>query len=185
MAILAFLIVIYFFIGSNWFWNALSPVLYKDLLYKNAGKYKIDPLLAAAIIKCESTFNPIATSRSGAVGLMQIMPETADELAKELRADYVNPEELYKPEISIEFGFYYLVKLQKRYNGNIVFTLAAYNAGLKKTDEWFARYKGEDEDGAIRLITYPETRVFVANVLGTYKWFKFIQKTKRFLQVKE
>lgn len=182
LIILSVLLMIYL-ISSNWFWDSLSPIVQKNLLYKYAGIYKIDPLLIAAIIKNESTFNPLATSRAGALGLMQIMPSTAEELAHELKIDYVNTDELYKPEINIQFGFYYITKLQKRYNGNIVFALAAYNAGIKKSDEWMARFKGEEEE-SIKYITFPETKKFVKNVLNTYKWFKFIRKIKRTLQLK-
>jgi soluble lytic murein transglycosylase len=172
-------------IMSDWFWDFLSPVSYKALLYNNAGIYKIDPLLVAAIINCESTFNPIATSRTGAVGLMQIMPETAEDIAQELKVDYVNADDLYKPEINIQLGFYYIVKLQKRYNGNLIFSLAAYNAGLKNADSWFAKYKGGGDYEAIRTITFPETSAYVQKVLSTYNWYKFIRKAKRILQFKE
>ena len=181
--IVLILLIMILLISSNWFWDSLSPIVYKDLLYKYAGRYKIDPLLIAAIIKNESTFNPLATSRAGALGLMQIMPSTAEELAHELKIDYVNTDELYKPEINIHFGFYYITKLQKRYNGNIVFTLAAYNAGTKKADEWMSRFKGEEEE-SIKYITFPETKQFALKVLSTYKWFKFIRKIKRTLQLK-
>jgi soluble lytic murein transglycosylase len=184
LSILLVLLLIIFF-TSNWFWNALSPIFHKDLLYKYAGEYKIDPLLIAAIIKCESAFNPIATSKVGAKGLMQMMPKTAEELAHELNIDYVNEDELYKPEVNIQFGFYYIMKLQKRYKDNLVFVLAAYNAGTKNADEWMLHYKGEGEDEAIRSITFPETRQFVKKVLWTYKVLKFIRKIKRTLQLKE
>ena len=181
--ILAFL-VLYAVAGSDWFWNALSPITYKSLLYRNAGIYKVDPLLAAAIIKCESTFNPMAVSSAGAVGLMQLMPETAAELALEKKIDYVNYEELYKPEINIEIGFYYIQKLKKRYKGSLVLALAAYNAGIKMGDEWASSGLGKRPSEEISLITYPETRKFVSNVLGTYTEFKFARKVKRLLQFK-
>ena len=170
--------------GSDWFWNALSPITYKSLLYRNAGIYKVDPLLIAAIIKCESTFNPMAVSSAGAVGLMQLMPETAEELALEKKIDYVNSEELYRPEINIEMGFYYIQKLRKRYKGSLVFALAAYNAGLKKGDEWASGCTGENENCQINRITYPETKEFVSNVLAAYSHFKLARKIKRLLQFK-
>ena len=72
-AVVLILLVLFAVAGSDWFWNALSPITYKSLLYRNAGIYKVDPLLVAAIIKCESTFNPMAVSSAGAVGLMQLM----------------------------------------------------------------------------------------------------------------
>ena len=170
--------------GSDWFWNALSPITYKSLLYKNAGIYKVDPLLVAAIIKCESTFNPLAVSSAGAVGLMQLMPETAAELALEKKIDYVNSEELYKPEINIEIGFYYIQKLRKRYKGSLVLALAAYNAGLKMGDEWAQTGAGKKSGDELDVITYPETRQFVSDVLNAYTHFKVARKIKRLLQFK-
>ena len=178
-------LVLIFLTGSNWLWNSLNPFFYKDILYRNAGEYKIDPLFAAAIIHCESSFNPLAVSKAGALGLMQLMPETAAELALEKKIDYVNPEELYKPAVNIELGFVYLSRLKKRYGGNRIFALAAYNAGLKKADEWAVKYGGGDEEEAFKCIEYPETRKFISDVLGTYRWFKALRKIKRTLQFKQ
>ncbi len=183
-AVVLILLVLFAVAGSDWFWNALSPITYKSLLYRNAGIYKVDPLLVAAIIKCESTFNPMAVSSAGAVGLMQLMPETAEELALEKKIDYVNSEELYKPEINIEIGFYYIQKLRKRYKGNLVLSLAAYNAGLRKGDEWASGGAGKDENEELNRITYRETRQFVSDVLTTYSQFKMARKIKRLLQFK-
>ena len=185
LACLLFLLTILYLIGSDWFWNSLNPIFYKNTLYRHSKEYKIDPLFAAAVINCESSFNPVAVSKSGAVGLMQLMPETASELALERKIDYVNPEELYNPGVNIEIGYAYLAKLLKRYDGNRIFALAAYNAGLKKADEWASKYKGGGEEEAYSLITYPETRKFVSGVLGTYKWFKAFRKLKRTLQLKQ
>ncbi len=168
--------------GSDWFWNALSPITYKSLLYKNAGVYKVDPLLVAAIIKCESSFNPMATSRAGAMGLMQLMPETAEEVALEKKIDLIDSEELYKPEINIEIGFYYIKKLRERYSGSLVLALAAYNAGLKKGDEWAMGGPGKNVGEEINRITYPETKKFVTDVLKTYSRLKTARKIKRLLE---
>jgi len=179
------LLTLFFLAGSDRFWDALNPVLYQDLIYGNAERYKTDALFVAALINCESSFNRLAVSKAGAIGLMQLMPETAAELALEKRIDYVNPEELYKPEVNIEIGTCYIVKLLRRYNGNRIFTLAAYNAGLKNADAWYAKYKGGGEEEALRLITFPETRNFVNDVLTSYRWFGLIRKAKRILQLKE
>ena len=172
------------FLVSDWFWTALSPVTHKVLLEKYSREYKLDPLLVAAIIKAESAFNPIAVSEKGAVGLMQLMPATAEELAHELNVDYVNVEDLYNPEINIHLGYYYMVKLLKRYNGNLVFALAAYNAGTKNADDWIKNYKG-DPDRAAGVIEFPETRKFVKEVQNTYELYKYMRKLKRALQLKD
>lgn len=170
LIIILFITVIIFLMQSDWFWNALSPVFYKDILYKYAGVYKMDPLLIAAIINVESKFISIATSGKGAIGLMQVLPATAEEIAKELNMDYLNVDELYEPEKNIKIGFYYISRLQKKFNGNIILALSAYNAGISKAKDW-QKYK--------------ETKEFVNKVMRTYRRFKFIQKLKRTLQVKD
>src|SRR5260221_169388 len=69
--------------SSTAFWDALSPVTNKRELYQLAGEYKVDPLLLASIVRTESGFNPFASSKKGALGLMQLVPETAQQLAAE------------------------------------------------------------------------------------------------------
>lgn len=170
LILLLIVTIVMLLIKSDLFWNLLSPIFYKDILYKYAGIYKMDPLLIAAIINVESKFSPVATSKKGAIGLMQILPTTAEEIAKELNIDYINVDELYEPEKNIKIGFYYISKLQKKFKGNIILALAAYNAGMSNVDKWQE---------------YKETREFVHKVLKTYNKFKFIQKLKRTLQVKD
>lgn len=173
-----------FVIRSNWFWNALSPVFHKDLLYKYSGIYKIDPLLIAAVIHTESKFNPMATSKKGALGLMQILPDTAKEIAGELGIDIVNEEDIYEVKKNIRVGFHYMARLLREFNGNLIFALAAYNAGISKAKIWAANYHGEDEDTVIANIPISETRNFIKRVLKNYRWFRAVRRLKRSLQGK-
>lgn len=184
LVVVLFLLTAVYLISSDWFWNAISPITYNNILQQYSEEFKIDPLLVAAIIKSESAFNPIAESNKGALGLMQLMPLTAEALAHEMNLDYVNVEDLYDPEINIHIGYYYIVKLLKKYNGNIVFALAAYNAGTVKTDEWLKNYKG-DPDRAVVAISFPETQKFVKEVLSTYEMLKLMRKVKRTLQMRD
>lgn len=175
----AFILITLILVRTAWFWDALNPIFHKDLLYKYAGEYKLDPLFIAAIIHVESKFNPVATSHAGALGLMQIKPDTANEIAKELNLDYVNVEELYEPEKNINMGFYYISKLCSEFNGNLILSLAAYNAGITKAKEWAKIFGGKSESDIMNAIDYPETKQFVKKVLKTYSRFKFIQKIRR------
>ncbi|MFH1073633.1 MAG: lytic transglycosylase domain-containing protein [Candidatus Firestonebacteria bacterium] len=184
LSVLLVILTIILLLVSDWFWTALSPITHNVLLDKYSKEYKLDPLLVAAIIKSESTFNPIAVSEKGAVGLMQLMPSTAEEMAHELNVDYVDVEDLYDPEINIHLGYYYMVKLLKRYNGNLVFALAAYNAGTKNADEWIKNYRG-NPDRAAAAIIFPETRKFIKEVQFTYEILKFVRKLRRILQLKD
>jgi soluble lytic murein transglycosylase len=174
--------VIFFLFRSNWFWNFLSPIFHKDILYKYAGEYKIDPLLIAAIIHSESKFNPVATSKKGALGLMQLLPSTGKEIAKELGINILNEDELYEADKNIRIGFYYMAKLYREFNGNLIFALAAYNAGITRAKIWAKDYHGEDEETLISKIPVSETRKFIKNTLHTYRLFKTIQKIKRITQ---
>jgi len=108
----------------------------------------LDPLLVQAIVKVESNFNSDATSRKGAMGLMQVMPRTADEC--EIQAPYHAVNNLNGACVCLR-------KLINRYGGNIKKALAAYNAGPKHVD----RYRG--------IPPFPETRDYVARVLSIYK----------------
>lgn len=129
---------------------------YYKVIYEKAIKYDIDPSLVKAIIKTESNWNQRAVSRKGAMGLMQLMPATASEMA--LR-DPFNPEE------NIEGGTRYLRYLLERFNGDLTLALAAYNAG-PKTIEIF---------GTMPPIT--ETRQYVNKVLSLYNG-RMTQKKK-------
>lgn len=169
-------------VRSNAFWNALSPVTQKSLLYELAGTYKIDPLLLAAIIRSESTFWPFAESRAGAMGLMQLLPSTAEEEARLLNVDYQDREDLYRNDINLRLGTHYFSRLLKTFNGNLVLALAGYNAGVTKVKSWKLRSFGRDQESLVEDIPVKETRRYVQRVLSTYRHFKRIQNVKRALQ---
>ena len=166
---------------SQAFWDALSPVTQKQLLYELAGTEKVDPMLLAAIIKSESGFNPFAESSKGALGLMQLMPSTATQMAYELKINYQDADDLYTQEVNLRLGAHYFAKLLKSYNGSLVLALAAYNAGPAKVKAWGMQAWGEDQDLVLAQIPILETRVYVQRVLWQYRFFKRMQIVKRFL----
>ena len=166
---------------SQAFWDALSPVTHKQLLYELAGTEKVDPMLLAAIIKSESGFNPFAESSKGALGLMQLMPSTATQMAYELKINYQDADDLYTQEVNLRLGAHYFAKLLKSYNGSLVLALAAYNAGPAKVKAWGMQAWGEDQDLVLAQIPILETRVYVQRVLWQYRFFKRMQIVKRFL----
>jgi soluble lytic murein transglycosylase len=164
------------------FWDLLAPLTHKTTLYRLGGVYKVDPLMLAAIVACESRFDPFAESRQGALGLMQLMPATAEEMANELRLDYKNSEDLYHDELNLELGTYYFVKLRKAYKGDVLLALAAYNAGAAKVRLWNLPALGAVETDRIDAIPVNETRAYVQGVLENYRWLKRLQRIKRFLR---
>jgi soluble lytic murein transglycosylase len=167
--------------SSNRFWDALSPVTRKHELYALAGQYKVDPLLLAAIVRMESGFDPFAESPKGALGLMQLMPQTAQAMAQELLLNYQDSDDLYTQSINLRLGTHYFVKQLRNFNGNLVLALAAYNAGPTKVRSWGLDPYGQDQDALIASIPLPATRRYVRGVLWHYRLFKKLQVVKRFL----
>ncbi len=168
--------------SSNAFWDALSPVTHKKALYRLAGRYRVDPLMLAAIIKAESSFFPYAESRQGALGLMQLMPATAEQLAQELKLNYHDAEDLYEPATNLRLGAFYYSKLLKSFDGNVVLALAAYNAGPNKLRSWNLKVYGIEQDELIASIPVPETREYVRRVLRSHRIFRLVREVKRLLR---
>ncbi len=106
---------------------ASMPTAYLDIINLACDRYGVDPVLVHAIVKVESDFNPYALSRKGAMGLMQLMPQTAVEM---------NVENSFSPHENINGGVRYLRYLMDRYEGNLSLALAAYNAGESSVQRW-------------------------------------------------
>lgn len=136
------------------------PLEHRDSIEASAIRHRVSPYLVAAVIDAESAWRDDAESEVGAVGLMQVMPSTAGELARRGIVDdeAYPPDDLRDPEVNIEYGTAYLRRLVERYH-EIETALAAYNAGLANADEWAAG------GGDIReRIEFPATKHFVLKV---------------------
>jgi soluble lytic murein transglycosylase len=120
----------------------------------HAANYDIDPALLAAVIEQESKFRADAKSSAGAIGLMQLLPDTAKGIAIHTGGSKFVLSDLYDPEINVRYGAWYLHHLMLRY-GDEKTALAAYNAGQQNVDRWRAEGKGID---------FPETRAYVDKV---------------------
>jgi soluble lytic murein transglycosylase len=140
------------------------PLWFFDIIGPQSGA-TLDPLLVTALIRQESAFNTHARSRVGARGLMQLMPATAKMLAK------VRTSKLYDPETNIALGTQYLRKRLAQYDGDVELTLAAYNAGFSRVDEWKRRYPTENRILFLDLIPFRETRDYVSSILRNYYWY--------------
>lgn len=128
-----------------------------DTILRYSHEYELDPHLVAAVIFTESKFQADAVSEVGAVGLMQLMPETAGEMAEEIALPSPSPSELQGSDLNIRLGCRYLRYLSNRFESQEL-ALAAYNAGPSIVDEWINRDQG---------FHFPETRAYVENVNAT------------------
>lgn len=163
---------------SGWLWRMFRPVIHKDIINRYAGEYKFDPLLIMALVKVESNFVRKARSHRGAIGLMQILPTTAQEMAHELGLTDFSLEDLEKPETNIMLGYHYLAKLREQVNGDTIQMLAAYNAGYQNMLSW----KTSKDTLTIENIEFKETRQFVQRVLKIYSYLKKSQKFKKIIE---
>lgn len=126
----------------------LAKLPYGRAMWRAAERNRLDGLLLAAVVETESSFSPKAVSPDGAIGLMQVIPETA--------ALYGKKTDLFDPTVNLDVGCQYLASLIDRYHGDLALAVAAYNAGPAAV----TRYRG--------VPPYPETRDYVKSVLSRY-----------------
>lgn len=139
------------------------PLEYTDLVNKAAKDYNLQPALIYGVIHTESRFNPDAGSSVGAVGLMQIMPETFDWLQeKRGEAGKYTTEDLYTPSVNIDYGSY-LLRYFLDYYGNEKCAVAAYNAGFEVSN-WLEDPNCSPDGMTLDVIPYPETSEYVVKV---------------------
>jgi soluble lytic murein transglycosylase len=137
-----------------WYERIRYPLHYASYVRAHARKHHLDPALVAAVIYQESKFSTSAKSKSGAIGLMQVTPETAHGIAIRTGGAAFHTGDLYDAEINIRYGSWYLANLFEKYTSERL-VLAAYNAGQGNVDKWLAN----DEP-----IQFSETRAYVARV---------------------
>ena len=141
---------------------------YLETIRKYAREYGIDPSFVSAVIKCESSFNPLAVSRVGARGLMQIMPDTGVWLAEKLGIAEYRPEMLFEPDFNIRMGAYYLAHLSNLFSGSPAMVAAAYHAGDGSVKDWALRLAEDQKTIAVDQIPADDTRSYVRKVLDAY-----------------
>jgi soluble lytic murein transglycosylase len=130
------------------------PLRYEEIVTGHARNYDLAPHLVAAVIYQESKFDADAVSSSGAVGLMQLLPATAQGIADRTGGSGWHERDLLDPELNVRYGSWYLRHLLDKYDDEEL-ALAAYNAGQTNVDRWRARGEG---------IQFPETRHYVERV---------------------
>jgi len=157
-------------------YRIMYPEGFSGLVGKYAREYGVEPELIYAIMRQESVFNPAIVSPAGAIGLMQIMPYTGQEIADALGDKPFSPDSLYTPDINVRFGSYYISRLLNEFNGNLVCAIAGYNGGPHNVRKWYERNKNNDADLFIEDIGFTETRTYVKKVLANYWIYKEIAR---------
>jgi soluble lytic murein transglycosylase len=147
------------------------PLRYQSVITTQAAEKHLDPAFIAAVIYAETKFDP-RTSSAGAVGPMQILPETAQFLARKSGATTFKTSDLSDPAVNIAYGSYLLRYLLDHYHGNKVDAVAAYNAGPANVDKWVAQARANGHDLRAHDIPFPETRAYVERVLQAQKDYR-------------
>ncbi len=156
--------------------DLLYPRPFLDQLTKHLKNDSADPLVVLSLIRQESVFNPLARSPVGARGLMQLMPATARRFKRSVRDKH-----LVNPAINMDIGIRYLKNLLKRYDGNLVYTLAAYNAGESRVARWKDQYFDTDASilKNIEAIPFLETRNYVKLIFRNIYFYKILTEQKK------
>ncbi len=145
-------------------WEIFFPLIEWNTIKEEAKRYGIDPHIAAGLIRQESVFNPGATSRVGARGLMQLMPDTGRLVARRQGTGQITTDDLYNPVLNIKLGMNYLAQMMGQF-GRIEYAAAAYNAGPGRAKRWIAERGSLDIEDWIETIPFTETRGYVQGVL--------------------
>ncbi len=147
------------------YWQALYPLAYWPEVPSAAATYGLNPLLVTALIRQESRFEAEIVSSAGAVGLMQVLPETGDWIAGKLRRP---PFQLHRPQENLQAGTWFLQYTDGLYGHNALLAVASYNAGPGNVDQWLKRQQPQNWDQFVEEIPFLETRDYVRQVFGNY-----------------
>ena len=147
------------------------PYAYWDIVKTVSQQHSLDPLLVLSVMREESTFDPNARSAAGALGLMQLMPQTAFRLNSNLHLGIANVSHVWNIKNNIHIGTFYLSFLVREL-GHYAYAIAAYNAGEEKVRGWIQKGKYKSLDEFIEDIPYRETRNYVKRVITTFSEYK-------------
>jgi soluble lytic murein transglycosylase len=164
--------------GRTCFLKRMYPRTYSSIVEQEARKDNLDPYLVYAVIRQESNFNADAKSSAGAIGLMQLTPDTFEWLQRKDKRDIPLPkDDLYNPEINIRYGCRFLAYLTKKYEIRRT-ALCAYNAGVSRVDSWLKDRNTSKDGKNLDVIPYSETRKYAANVEQIYRQYQELYDSK-------
>ena len=168
------ILIVFLIVFKNKIQRIFYPKLYEEFVSMYSDEYGVDENLVFAVIKAESNFQEDAVSHKDALGLMQIMKETAEDVARKynIEIDFNNSErEILNVQNNIKIGTKYLAVLLEKYK-NIEVAVAAYNAGIGTVDNWIEKEIIKSDGSDIENIPYKETNTYVRKIMRDYKIYK-------------
>ncbi|MBO8171841.1 MAG: lytic transglycosylase domain-containing protein [Bacillaceae bacterium] len=162
------LVSLFLLLNSATVWKAMYPIHYQEEVKTASRQYDVDPYLILSIIQIESNFNHNRISKKGAVGLMQLMPDTARWVIEQAGFPEESIYNLDQPVINVHLGSWYLSFLDRKFNGNETAVVAAYNAGPGNVERWLSEGTWDGRMETIEHIPYGETRHYLHRVFYYY-----------------
>jgi soluble lytic murein transglycosylase len=144
--------------------EVVYPFIYREMVLREAAEWGLDPVLVSALIRQESAWVADIRSSAGAIGLMQVMPQTGAQVARSDGMSGFTPEALETPEVNLHLGARFLRDLIDRYGEDLPLVLSAYNAGPSRADRWKGFPEYADRERFTERIPFAETRGYVKNV---------------------
>jgi soluble lytic murein transglycosylase len=160
------------------FWQLLFPLPYEKDLVRSAKQQNLDPYMVAALIRQESEFDPQALSAKNAYGLTQVEPATGRALARRAGIKRFSNRSLFQPAINLKLGAYYLRALLDQWNGQWEQTLASYNAGKSRVNDWITWNQYQEPAEFVESIPFTETREYVEAVLRNATVYRQLYASK-------
>lgn len=151
------------------YFNVKYPLKYKREIIKYSNEYNLQPTFVASVINAESSFNTNATSKKGAIGLMQILPSTANYIASMLNEEF-STKNLYNPETNIKYGCYYLNYLSNKFY-SATEVLCAYNAGESIVRSWLKDTNLSKDGKTLKTIPYNVTKNYTQKIIQNQKYY--------------
>ncbi len=161
---------------SPFFKRRIYPLKYEESIIKYSFQYNLDPHLVMAVIWVESKYEPKATSRKDARGLMQIIPPTGRWIAKEIKMETYSDDLLYDPDTNIRMGCWYLSYLLEVFDGDVELALAAYNGGMGNVRKWLKDTRYSKDGTKLDFIPFKETSQYIDRVAKAYEQYKKLYK---------
>lgn len=157
-------------------YEVAHPTPFAEIIEPGEARHDVQPLLTFAVMQTESRFNPAATSWAGARGLVQLMPKTAEGLARGAGVS-IDETTIYDPGINLDLGMRYLSRLEARWgrrDGAVALAVSSYNAGAGNVDKWLGERGGWDLDLFIEAIPFDETRRYTQHVIGRWMAYRYL-----------